>query len=152
MGKSLACRVPRKLTVGSDFTGMHTAGFALQNLGVHHTTEFTCVNHSPCERVAKFHFHPKIHYRCITKRQTRHMPTCHLYTWTAPCISFSTNGTMRGENHPAGKLLRVPFKYMNRHRPRCVVMENVAALFQLKKYRNTVKKILYHMKSMGYAT
>ena len=57
---------------------------------------------------------------------------------------------MRGENHPAGKLLRVPFKYMNMHRPRCVVMENVAALFKFKKYRKTVKKIIYHMKSMGY--
>ena len=137
-------------TVGSDFAGLNIPVLALHmcGLGRFFTETFASDKHPPCQRMITEHFPGiEIMYGDVADRKVEKMKQVDLYFSTFPCQPFSYAGRQLGENDPRGRLVHKSLEYVQRHRPRIVILENVASLYF--KFRALYDEILDTLVGLG---
>ena len=87
------------IRVGSDFSGIGTFNIALKNIlsklpSGKYTQEnvFCSDKDQACEALLKQTCSPKVFYHDVTDRTAADVPATDLYSFTAPCTSFSVVG------------------------------------------------------------
>ena len=128
-----ALRTPRVIKVGTDFSGLDTAVLALQRLS--HLPVQLCFwsdTDKHCKKLL-LHFHqPKNFYDNAEGRKKEEEVPVDLYIATPPCQPWSSQGKQLGLQDPRGQLIKVPIRYVQRHRPRLFIMENVKGMCSKK--------------------
>lgn len=116
-------RVPRKITIGTDFSGMDMPVLALQLLGVSHQHVFGCDNNPKCRVYGESVYGTTLWYDDVSDRDITSAPYCDVFVWGAPCVSFSKLGKQRGVKDPRGQLGGCSLDYIRHHKPRLTIME-----------------------------
>ena len=143
-------RVPRKIRLGTDYSGLDAPAIALRRLKVAFKTMFASDTSKACRRVLK-HGHdcrPHVLYRDVKKRSVRNMASTHLYVWGPPCQPFSSLGKGRGVDDRRS-LSDYSLEYLRVHRPRATLMENVKGMLSFK-HRTHFKQIVRQLRAMNY--
>jgi hypothetical protein len=137
-------------TVGSDFAGLNLPVLALYMLGLGpiFTEVFASDKYPPCQRMIAEHF-PAVEfiYGDVADRDVESMKPVDLYFSTFPCQPFSHAGRKLGESDPRGRLVHKSLEYIQRHRPRIVMFENVSNLYY--KFRAVYNEILDALVGIG---
>ena len=124
--------VPRIIRVGTECSGMEPVAMALRNLGVldQCSLEFCCEINKWCKSFILQNHPPKNFFDDITLRDPETTPPCDLYVAGFPCQPFSRAGLRQGANDAQGRgsIFKHIVKYLRAHRPRAVILENVAGL------------------------
>ncbi len=142
-------RAPCAISVGSDFAGINCPVVAMKILRVPFQERFVCESDAACMSVLEDHFPDTgTFYGDITKRDNQQVPYVDLYFTTFPCQPFSGMGKCRGESDVRGTLWAKSIDYMQRRKPRLVVMENVVTL--ASRFPRTYKRILQQVRAIGY--
>ena len=144
-----AFRVPRLIKFGSDFAGYDTAMLAARRLKLPCASAFACENNRSCQKVLKSLGHSNIIGDVLT-RDPSTTPYVDVFTFSPPCIDFSIEGKGMGEKQESGRLYVQSLKYIKAKKPRLVLYENVAALYERKAYRQTVRRLVGTLRSCGY--
>ena len=145
-----ALRTPRVIKVGTDFSGLDTAVLALQRLS--HLPVQLCFCSDTDKHCKKLllHFHqPKNFYDNAEGRKKEEEVPVDLYIATPPCQPWSSQGKQLGLQDPRGQLIKVPIRYVQRHRPRLFIMENVKGMCS-KKHRPVLRGVRSALQTLGY--
>ena len=145
-----ALRTPRVIKVGTDFSGLDTAVLALQRLS--HLPVQLCFCSDTDKHCKKLllHFHqPKNFYDNAEGRKKEEEVPVDLYIATPPCQPWSSQGKQLGLQDPRGQLIKVPIRYVQRHRPRLFIMENVKGMCS-KKRRPVLRGVRSALQTLGY--
>lgn len=148
---SEALRTPRVLRVGTDFSGLDTAVLALKRLRLPMTLQFASDSNPACARLLRLLHEPKAFFPDVMARRAEEEQPVHLYITTPPCQSYSSNGKRRGVQDERGRVVSASMQYVQRHRPRVVVLENVTGLTH-KKHRGVFRGLLRAFEQMKYHT
>ena len=142
------------IRVGSDFAGIGTMTIAMSSImsdlnsaveGIgrwEHT--FSCDKDPVCESLIKHGADaPHLYYRdCLTRPACNQLPKVDVYSFSAPCTTFSTLGHRAGVEGD-GVLGMSSLVYIQHHRPALVVSENVASItFEKNRLCTTTTKLL----------
>ena len=73
-----------------------------------------------------------------------------VYSWSAPCQSWSSDGDQRGMDDARGKLLVNGLATIEYYLPAIAILENVSALLRHKKFEPHVKWVLKSLDNYGY--
>ena len=128
---SSASATTRILTLGTDFSGLETPAQCLMALGIKFKLLFSSEIQPHLRKFIRRNFGKDgTVYKDVSKRSVEKMPHVDLYVAGPPCQPWSTAGKMMGLNdmHGRGILLYECLKYINQHKPKVVVLENVANL------------------------
>jgi site-specific DNA-cytosine methylase len=146
-------RAPKVIRIGCDFSGMCTVGTAMARMFPSKKYVITFASdtldeahllaaHKSGNKPQEFHWD-------VLDRNLGAMPWNHVYAWTPPCQSFSSNGARAGVNDPRGSLIGVGVKYVVAHKPRAVFFENVKGL-TATKHKSVIKGMQKALKGAGY--
>ena len=125
------------IRVGCDFSGLGTFMLAMRKTHAKLQTGKYKVQHcfsSDKMRAAKkLMMHtdpPDVFYADVKSRNLKDMARTDVYSFTAPCVTFSTAGKSQGVNDQKGlgALMLNSLAYIGQHLPKVVVAENVASL------------------------
>ena len=105
-------------------------------------------NMAACETY-RTNFGDEIRYGPITDFDYGCLPDCDLVFGGPPCQGFSVAGKMDPDD-PRSQLVFEFQKVVEAKRPRCFVMENVAALGRLAKFSAVRERLLEGYRRMGY--
>ena len=141
-------RIPRVLQVGTDFSGLDSAWIALQRLQLPCRLCFCSDTEPACRAFLQRHGPGQV-FEDISSRTPEQEVYCDVYVTTPPCQTYSSAGKRKGTQDERGKLVHFSLKYIQRHRPRLVIMENVKGLKQ-KKFRPVLLGIHAALKKLGY--
>lgn len=143
-------RTPRKVRVGTDFSGLDTALLALARLPhIPVEVSFCSDIDKNCQKLAT-HFHrPQKFYEDANGRRKEEEVPVDVYIATPPCQPWSCQGKRKGLDDPRGQLLQVPMVYVRRHLPRLFLLENVTGLCH-KKNRRVLKGIKRCLEQLNY--
>ena len=143
----------RVLRIGSDFSGLDTAVIALRKLvkkvprlTVHHT--HSCDNNRTCRKIITHNCKPEVFYNNIEKRDCSLVPSCDIYTFTAPCQPFSTAGKGMGVLDPRGLVMFKALEFIAAKKPVAVLSENVPTL--MTRHRHVLRFLEAFMAEQGY--
>ena len=129
--KQSAAAPVRILSLGTDFSGLETPSQALGALGVPFDLKFSAEIQPHLRKFIRRNFtnHGKI-YKDVAKRSVEKMPYVDVYVAGPPCQPWSAAGKLMGLHDMKGRgiLLYECLKYINLHKPKVVVLENVANL------------------------
>ena len=148
--KSALPRVPRKIKIGTDFSGMDMPVLALEMLNIPHISVFASDINDHClqyiqveiieyknfQKTKKQHAHhtfyaeanygaaPTVTFSDVATRVTADTPPTDVYVWGAPCVTFSNAGNGAGVADPRGLLGKKSMEYITLHKPRLAIMES----------------------------
>lgn len=105
-------------------------------------------NKAACETY-RANFGKEIHEGSLMDFNYEELPDCDLVFGGPPCQGFSVAGKMDPDD-PRSKLVFEFQKVVKAKRPRCFVMENVAALGRLEKFSAVRNRLLDGYRRMGY--
>jgi DNA (cytosine-5)-methyltransferase 1 len=146
------CRVPKIIRFGSDFTGLDTAAYALNRLGVRYINKFASDVLPEARQLIELAHRPE---KIIVDMLGRTIPEeaqVDLYVWTPPCQDLSSAGTgsgFKGKRQTA-KLVARSLAFIKRNRPRVTLFENVPRITS-KKNLPFLRGIVKSLKSIGYS-
>ena len=144
-------RIPRIVTVGTDFSGMGGGEESFRKLGVNHVVKFSCDNNKACEKLLKYKCKPEVFFEDILLRKPEDEPYVDVYLWAAPCQPFSTAGKGEGiADARGGPMLNAAMGFIERNKPRLTVMENVKGLTN-KKNKVVLTTLVKKLKGLGYS-
>ena len=123
---------------------------ALQRIGVPFHLRWSTDSDPHCKRYILGTHKPTQFFDDIVERKPDDEVAVDLYLWTPPCTSFSISGKQRGVAGE-GKVIKHSLKYIQRHKPRVAVMENVKNL-DSKKFKPVLTGMLAALENMGYKT
>ena len=94
---------------------------------------FSCDNDPLCESLIKTSkYQPQVFYRdVLTRPQVDQLPKVDVYSFSAPCVTFSTLGKRDGAAGD-GLLGMSSLIYIQTHLPALVISENVASIIHKK--------------------
>ena len=145
---SLSVPMPIKvgaIRVGTECSGMESVSMALRNLGVldRCSLEFCCEIDKWCRHFIWQNHPPKMLLEDITRRDPATTPPCDLYVAGFPCQPFSRAGLMEGveDSRGRGSIFGHVLSYLQVHRPRAVILENVEGLCA-KRFADTFSGML----------
>ena len=105
---------------------------ALRNLGIdgHCSFEFCCDVDKWCKKFILQNSPPKQFFDDIKLRDPLAAPPCDLYVAGFPCQPFSRAGLRQGTQDVKGRgtIFEYILAYLRAHRPRAIILENVAGL------------------------
>jgi len=146
---------PKRLRVGSDFSGIGTFFIAAEKICKTVTrykavASHCCDNTRACKKFLLHNHAPERFDNDITKRDTPTMPACDAYQFTAPCKSFSPCGSRAGvdDKHGDGALLFHSLAYIRLHKPPVVTAENSPLL--ASKFKAAADVLVNAIESAGY--
>ena len=138
------------IRVGTECSGMEPVAMALRNLGVlgQCSLEFCCEINKWCKNFILQNHPPKRFFDDITLRDPRTTPPCDLYVAGFPCQPFSRAGLRQGRNDAKGRgsIFDHIITYLRAHRPRAVILENVAGLQEL--FAETFREMLASLRDI----
>lgn len=116
--------------LGTDFSGLDTPAQALMALGVPFELKFSTEIQPHLRKFIRRNFCKGTVYKNVSKRTVETMPYVDVYVAGPPCQPWSTAGKQMGLNDLSGRgiLLYECLKYINTHKPKVVVLENVSNL------------------------
>ena len=142
-------RTPRKILVGSDFSGLDSAWFALQRLQLPVELQFCSDSDAKCKVLIQgLHKPIRFHDDVTTRTPDEELPV-HLYVFTPPCQPFSCQGKRGGIQDKRARAMQSSFQYIKRQRPRVALFENVPGILQ-KKHRPVLYGMHRALKKLGY--
>ena len=134
---------PSSIKVGTDCSGIEAPIQALRNLQVDFSHVFSCDDCPDVIKSMKANFQPLTHYPDITKRDNATSQYVDIYVAGFPCQPFSTAGKQQGFEDAKGRgtIFYNVLDYIEVHRPKVFILENVKGLVTMAKGKH-VKKIL----------
>ncbi len=116
---------------------------ALRNMRWPHDHVFSCDNDATVLATIKANFTPTTHFHDIKKRAVKDTPSVDLYVAGFPCQPFSSAGKQQGfeDTKGRGNIFYNVLEYIETHRPKVFILENVKVLLTMHRGRN-VKKTL----------
>ena len=118
---------------------------ALRNLGIigHCSFEFCCDVDRWCKKFILQNSPPKQFFDDIKLRDPLAAPPCDLYVAGFPCQPFSRAGLRQGAEDTKGRgtIFDYILAYLCAHRPRAIILENVAGLHD-KVFEHTFNEML----------
>ena len=146
------------IRVGSDFSGIGTFNIALKKVisklpvGKYTQENMFCSDKdTACEAILKQTCSPKIFFQNVKGRATADMPSTDLFSFAAPCTSFSPAGKQDGIHDKAGSgtLACYSLAYISEFKPKVVVAENVASLAS-SRHKPFMEFLLGQLAKFGY--
>lgn len=141
------------LIVNTDCSGMEAPIQALRNLKVPHRHLFSCDVDVNVRATIMENFPPEMGiFPDITKRDNSSAPGCDLYVAGFPCQPFSAAGLQKGFKDKRGKIFFNVLAYLEEHRPKAWILENVSRLRTMNngKYFDAICKELGSLADGGY--
>ena len=133
------------IRVGTECSGMEPVAMALRNLGIvgHCSFEFCCDVDKWCKKFIFQNSPPKQFFDDIKLRDPLAAPPCDLYVAGFPCQPFSRAGLRQGTQDAKGRgtIFEYILAYLRAHRPRAIILENVAGLHD-KVFEQTFNEML----------
>ena len=138
--------LPRVLTCGSACSGLYAAGWAMRD--IEHHTVFTA-EQGPRLRdfIRDNHQCDRIFEDCGSKEFLEEAPYVDFFEMGFPCQPFSIAGRMRGQSDKRCVHNQL-FRWVDNKRPRIVLIENVAALAKLKRFKPLFDSLLARLRRM----
>jgi len=145
------CRVPKIIRFGSDFTGLDTAAYALNRLGVRYVNKFASDVLPEARQLIELVHRPEKIIIDMLDRTVADETQVDLYVWTPPCQDLSSAGKGSGfkGKRQTSKLVARSLAFIKRNRPRVTLFENVPRITSQKNLpflRGMVKAL----ESIGY--
>lgn len=137
------------LSVGTDCSGIEAVLFALQNLNIQYTHEFSCEVDKHAKKSLLANFSPRMFYDNIMGRNIEIMPYVDLYVCGFPCQPFSSVGSRKGFNDTKGTIFFECFNYIKIKEPKMFLLENVKGLLTHNK-GETFKTIMNNLHTLPY--
>ena len=133
----------KKITIGSDFSGVGAFDQALIRLGMDYETIFAC-DMDKYARLTYIHnygepnYYPKnVYDREIPKK------SLDIYMTSPPCQAFSLAGKRKGEDDKRGILFYNSHEFIQKNKPRFFIFENVKGLLSDDKGKTFQRWIDY---------
>lgn len=150
MIKSTALRNDKR--INSFFAGIGGFDVAFQSQGFEPV--FYCENNDFCRGVLKRHFPHVENYTDIRKLESKNIPEADIWTAGFPCQDLSLARTPHGKRNGLkgvqSGLFYTFLEHLSMHRPRVVLLENVAGLLNSHKGAD-FSAILGALTKLGYA-
>ena len=151
----------RRITLGSDFTGLNTTGLALKDLcsvaGLESIHVFGCDKARVSKVLVALTDKPMIWDKDVLTRDINRIRSkihelggLDLYTGTAPCQCWSSAGKNEGVRDKVSMLFVYLIAGVEKLQPKIFIMENVATLARREKYRSFFNWLLSRLRSLGY--
>ena len=122
-----------ELTVGTDCSGIDSPIFALRELGIPHKHLFSSEVDENALKVIRSNCQPKMIYRDILERPVEKVPYVDLYITGPPCQSYSNMNIHKKKSDPRQEVFETCIAYIDEHRPKCFIIENVRAILSAEK-------------------
>ena len=116
--------------VGTDCSGIEAPLWALRNLGIPFEHVFSSDKCPNARKMIRANFSPRHLFKDITARE--HAPPVDLYVAGWPCQGNSTLGKRLGLGDSRSLVFWSVIGYMREHRPKLVLLENVANLLHIR--------------------
>ena len=129
------------IKVGTFFSGVGSPEQALVNLGIEHEIEFACDIDKYARQTYLKNFDCKNMYDDITSLNMKDLSPVDLLVFGFPCQAFSMAGKRGGFDDTRGTLFYDALRYLQEHRPRYFIAENVKGLISHDN-RKTFRTIL----------
>ena len=132
-------RVPRVIHIGMDFAGMGTLAIAARRTELKSKVTFASDNNDACQKVLRAMGVSTI-FGDVATRSVKDAPSCHIFSMSPPCVTFSSEGKREGTRDPAGtgKLCQHSLKYIKHKHPRLVIYENVANVARQSRFKKVM--------------
>ena len=137
------------LRVGSDCSGMETAIYALEQLSISYSHEWSCDIDKYARETILSNYNPKRYYNDMTTRNVNDLPDIDLYICGFPCQPFSIAGKMKGLDDKRGIIFFHCIDVINHKKPAYFILENVKGLYH-HNHGQTFKIIMSELKKTGY--
>lgn len=122
----------KRLSIGSDCTGLSTECMALARLGIRNFRHVFGCDICPYSKLfVKNNFPPEYWYDDIKSADHQHAPYVDVYVAGFPCQSFSLAGRNRGLADARGQVLGFVLGYIAKRLPAIFVLENVRNLLSV---------------------
>ena len=108
----------------------------------------SCENDRACEKIIRQNHSPKVFVSDVSDRCIDDIPYCDVFTFTAPCQSYSTAGQKRGWADARGSIMQHSLDFIKARKPACVLSENVASL--ATQHKQVLEYLLTFFTSEGY--
>lgn len=144
----------RVVRIGTDFSGLdamvHGLRHAITNSGVVMTAMhvFACDKLRSIKKLQEGFFKPLRYDHDITLRDVNYCEYVDVYSFTAPCQSFSRAGKLLGVDDERGLLFNYCLQYIMLRKPKVVVSENVDNIVTM--FREVVDFIVLCLQGAGY--
>ena len=116
------------MKVGTFFSGVGSPEQALRNLDIKHEVEFACDIDKYAKETYLKNFKPKLFAEDITTLDMQDLPYVDLLVFGFPCQAFSMAGKRKGFDDTRGTLFYDALRYLQEHKPRYFIAENVKGL------------------------
>jgi len=116
------------MKVGTFFSGVGSPEQALRNLDIKHEIEFACDIDKYAKQTYLKNFKPKLFAEDITTLDMQDLPYVDLLVFGFPCQAFSMAGKRKGFDDTRGTLFYDALRYLQEHKPRYFIAENVKGL------------------------
>jgi len=116
------------MKVGTFFSGVGSPEQALRNLDIKHEVEFACEIDKYAKQTYLKNFKPKLYAEDITALDMKNLPYVDLLVFGFPCQAFSMAGKRKGFDDTRGTLFYDALRYLQEHKPRYFIAENVKGL------------------------
>lgn len=144
----------RKITVATEFSGLETPSRALDNVGIPSRLAYACEYDKKLRDLIGLQFKPEMLADDITTRKVKKLPNFDLYVAGPSCQPFSHCGRLGGREDYKGRgnHMFLAIDTILHKEPKAFVLENVAALVQMKNFESIWKEInkrlgkKYHIK------
>lgn len=112
------------IRLGSDFSGLDTAYWAMRCLKVPFRHVFACDSGSASLKILRY-LQPEMIYTDVRTRQAHEVPEVDLFSFGAPWQPYSRLGKRKGANCEEGQLALFSLAYILHRKPKMVFMEQV---------------------------
>jgi DNA-cytosine methyltransferase len=138
--------------VGHDFCGIQAPLQALENAQIPFEHVFSSDSNTYCMSITKRWFPPNRFYEDVATRDNTKAPYVDLLVFGPPCQPWSSAGLGGGlrDYKDRGGLMFASVGYIEAKRPKCFVMEEVAAVARQDKHKQAFSDLLTRMRSAGY--
>jgi DNA-cytosine methyltransferase len=122
----------KKITVGTDCSGLEAPIIALNNMNVDHKHLFSCDNNIHVKEHIRVNFKPIEYYDNIEDRDTSSMPHVDIYVAGFPCQPFSDAGKKQAfeDDKGRGKIFYKILEYIKLKLPKVFILENVKGILK----------------------
>ena len=142
-------RVPKRIKMGTEFSGMNMASLALTNMGVKHDVLFDNDNAPACRRFCEKIIKSRCVLKDIAMRDAASLPYVHWYHYSPSCVAFSPDGKRDGDSCETGSLWTYAVDYIEKKRPMLITYEMTKSILD-NKYRHVLKTMLGRLRHEGY--